>query len=159
MAYTIKILSGSRQASVSDKRTNVFIALMTRFKTSPFKATLACHGEDSIIVKPVRLRTAKPYCGQHFGECLVGGPKKKNLTYLEYADWIKFHRLVNATLNRMRVHADVWSTPADLLLSGKKMWIRKNLSARKKYSWTESHSPYGGQPIRIWNQGTAEEFS
>jgi hypothetical protein len=156
--YTIVINEGGYK-----KRDQVLEYLQARLvKEGTFRATLE-RGIDmksryTIRVKPVRLIKAKPYCGNHPGECQINpfnGPiKKKNATLLEWNDWIKFHGLVNRVLNRFHVKADVWSTPQDVR---GKMWIRKGTKARKRYDWTEEYNQYG-QVVRIWNQGTPDQF-
>ena len=153
MAYTICVKKGGRE-----KRDRVLSELMARVERSMFRATLTAMGEDSIRVKPVRLKVAKPYCGNHPGECQVspftGPTKKPNAKWLEWNDWVQFHKLINAVLNRLRVDADVWSNPADVR---GKMWIRKGRFPRVRWDWTETHTSYG-RPIRTWNQGTEDQF-
>jgi hypothetical protein len=131
--------------------------LEERLAKSSFRATIRRtidkYGKYCLEVKPVRLRKAKPYCGNHPGECPIGGGKKPNATYLEWNDWIKFHKLVNAVLNKHCSNADVWSTPADVR---GKMWIRKDNKPRKNWDWTEDYS--SGRMIRVWNQGTPDQF-
>jgi hypothetical protein len=158
MAYTITLLDGgiAKQYQVL----NYLAARMA--KEGIFRATLTPsvdrHARCIIIVKPVRLIKAKPYCGNHPGECQINpftGPQKKpRATYLEWEDWVKFHNLVNRVLNRFRANADVWSTPMDV--KGK-MWIRKGRKARVNWNWDESFDRYG-RAIRIWNQGTPDQF-
>jgi hypothetical protein len=109
----------------------------------------------TIFVKPVRLVKARPYCGAHFGPCPVSNKPKPRATYLEFSDWIKFHKLVNTVLNKYRVNADVWTTPMEGGVS--KMWIRKGSKARVRYDWTEMYNTYG-RVARIWNQGTDDQF-
>lgn len=75
--------------------------------------------------------------------------------WLEWDDWVKFHALVNATLNRVRCQADVWSTPQDVR---GKMWIRRGKLTRVKWEWTETFNSIG-LPIRHWNQGTIDQFA
>jgi hypothetical protein len=147
--YTIQILRGGHS-----KREQVLTALATRLENSKFRATILSLGEASLGLKPVRLRTKKPYCGNHPGECPLGGPPKKNATYLEWEDWVQFHKLVNAVLNRLRVSADVWSTPLDVR---GKMWIRKGKAPRIRWDWTEELNRYG-RAVRVWNQGTPDQF-
>lgn len=153
MAYTISVKVGG-----SVKRDRVLTALMARVEKSRFRAVLTAVGETDIRVKPVRLREKKPYCGSHPGPCEVnpfrGQEKKKITSYLEWEDWVAFHKMVNAVLNRLRVDADVWSNPADVR---GKMWIRRGLSPRVRWDWTEEHSSYG-RPVRIWNVGTPDQF-
>jgi hypothetical protein len=131
-------------------------------KEGKFRATLTrgmdMHSHYTIRIKPVRLVKAKLYCGNHPGPCeinpFIGPVAKKNATWLEWNDWVKFHGLVNRVLNRFRANADVWSTPTDVR---GKMWIRKGTKARKRFDWTEDESQYG-RVVRIWNQGTPDQF-
>ena len=155
--YTIQILKGGEA-----KRNRVIQYLNERIaKDGRFRATLKADydkGLPSIHIKPIRLMKAKPYCGQHPGECVVNpfmGPQKKpRATYLEWDDWIAFHELVNRALNRLKADANVWSNPQDI--KGK-MWIRKGMKARIHYDWTETRNRYG-LPIREWNPGTDDQF-
>ena len=155
--YTIQILKGGEA-----KRNRVLDYLRQRIaKDGRFTANMECAMDrrlPSIHIKPVRLTKAKPYCGQHPGECVVnpftGPTRKPRATWLEWDDWVAFHHLVNRALNRLRTHADVWSTPPDVR---GKMWIRRGIKARLRYEWTEEPGRYG-LPIREWNQGTFDQF-
>jgi hypothetical protein len=159
MAYTIKF---NRDSNNTIKRDRVLAYLQARLiKDGRFRATLTpisvvgFSGKSfaAIRIKPVRLVTAKPYCGNHPGPCPVSNKPKPRATYLEWEDWIQFHNLINKALNRFRADADVWSTPQDV--KGK-MWIRKGICARLRYDWEESFQM--GRMIRIWNQGTEDQF-
>jgi len=162
--YTIKILRGGLE-----KRDQVIKALTERLERSRFTARLepatiyargSVEGFPAIFVKPVRLRQAKPYCGQHAGECQINPftkepPRKPNAKYLEFADWVEFHGVVNAVLNRLRVHADVWSTPTE---TRGKMWIRKDTRARVRYDSDTEYDVYG-RAVHTWNLGTDDQFA
>ena len=161
MAYTIQFAFDQ-----VEKRDRILAYLNARIaKDGRFKATLTPihnYGRKgtllpAIRVKPVRLAKKKPYCGNHPGECIVnpflGPQKKKNATYLEWDDWVKFHNLVNKALNRFRACADVWSTPRDV--KGK-MWIRKGIKARVRYDYDNYFSL--GREVREWNPGTEDQF-
>jgi hypothetical protein len=159
--YTIKLLRGGL-----DKRDQVIKALTERLEKSRFTATLTPSttrdraGEyPAILVKPVRLRQAKPYCGQHAGECQINpftGPRRKpNAKYLEFEDWVAFHGVVNAVLNRLRVHADVWSDPLE---TRGRMWIRKDTKARVRYDYDTDYDMYG-RAVHTWNLGTDDQFA
>lgn len=110
----------------------------------------------------VRLRTAKPYCGQHPGQCFVGpfGDRPKRRTrWLEWDDWVDFHALVNSVLDQLGLSADAWTNPPERLSKGKRMFVRrKDLGARKKYEWEDDWSKGGFRPIQIWNHGTEDQF-
>lgn len=157
--YTIKFL-GDHRSHTSGK---VFAYLQERMaKEGRFKANLTPSfvwvkgiQYPTIEIKPVRLVKAKSYCGNHPGECPVSDKPKPKATYLEWDDWVKFHNLVNRCLNRFHADADVWSNPADVR---GKMWIRKGKQARVKWDWHEKYSPGRSSPLRIWNQGTPDQF-
>lgn len=167
--YTIQFLPNKKDKHVSDfnrrvtRRDKVIAYILSRMaKEGVFRATLTPAsdqlGNPTILVKPVRLLKAKPYCGNHPGECQInpflGPQKKKSMTLLEWDDWVKFHDLVNRCLNRFKVNANVWSNPADI--QGR-MWIRKGLTARIHYDWYEKPVAYGN-PIRVWNPGSDDQF-
>lgn len=113
----------------------------------------------TLYLQRIRLVKKKPYCGNHPGECVVNpfvGPRKKpNATYLEWDDWVAFHNLVNGLLNQRHVRALIWTLPQDV--KGK-MWIRKGLQARRRWDYEDDYSRNTVVPIRIWNQGTPDQF-
>ena len=156
--YAIKLLPGKEA-----KRDKTLARLIERLQDPriPFEAqleTIELKGCPSIKVSRVRLKRAKPYCGNHPGTCEVDPftgkePKRKKARFLEWDDWVRFHRIVNAALNRFRAHADVWSNPHDVR---GKMWIRKGTKPRRRWDWTEQLMH--GRTVRIWNQGTADQF-
>lgn len=158
MAYTIQFLDAS-----FEKRDQILVYINQRLiKDGRFTANLQPTIEKrlpAIRVKPVRLTKPKPYCGNHPGPCevnpFIAGPQKKmRARFLEWNDWVKFHKIINSALNRFRANANVWSTPAD---TRGKMWIRKNTKPRLRYDYTEAFSSTG-RPNRIWNQGTDDQF-
>jgi hypothetical protein len=110
-----------------------------------------------IEMRGIRLAEAKPYCGNHPGECVVplfGGPRKKpKARWLEWDDWVAFHALVNAFLDQEKVEADVWTKPQD---AKGKFWIRRNNKPRTRFDWTETRNAYG-QPLRVWNLGDKDD--
>lgn len=124
-----------------------------------FSAILTESGRR-IIVKPVRLINAKEYCGQHPGECIETPfgprPKRKRHHLLEWDDWVAFHDVVNDTLDRLRVSADVWANPLEKMDRGSKMWIRRGLSRRVKWDWEDDWST--GRRVQTWNHGTPGQF-
>lgn len=148
--YTIKLIDSTISASS-------LVPLLTKAleKDGRFTAKLTPDGEE-IGVQKVRLTVAKPYCGQHPGECVLGGPKRK-ARFLEWEDWVAFHALVNDVLDAWKVGADVWSTPLDALDKGRKMWIRRGTARRVRYEWEEGPGRFGGR-VRIWNHGTPDQF-
>jgi hypothetical protein len=116
-----------------------------------------------IGLRKVRLTEAKPYCGQHPGECLVnpfaGPTKKKRMTLLEWDDWVEFNGLVNDVLDEHGIDADVWSNPQETKGT---MWIRKGQQRRLRYDYDDdfsgSWSRTTGLPVRVWNEGTHDQF-
>jgi hypothetical protein len=110
----------------------------------------------TLFLRNIRLTKPKPYCGNHPGPCEIPDRPKPNARLLEWDDWVAFHKLVNGLFNQRKVRANIWTLPHDV--SGK-MWIRKGLLARVKWDWTEESSPrFNGRNIRIWNQGTPDQF-
>jgi hypothetical protein len=154
--YTIKFAVGE-----TDKRDKMFLALQERIaKDGRFKANLmygSLVGRNSvnptIFIKPVRLAKKKPYCGNHPNFCENPNRPKPNSTFLEWSDWVAFHRVVNTILNKYRINADVWTNPPEV--KGK-MWIRKGTKARKRYDWTEDYS--SGRRVQTWNAGDESQF-
>lgn len=146
MAYTIKINNGTHE-----KAYNVREALIKKlaqskvFRAQVLPVTFFEKGSREgsraegygFTIKFVRLRKAKPYCGNHPGECFVTPgqkpSKKPTMAFLEWEDWIKFHRFVNALLNVKAKNCDVWSMAPD---AKGIMWIRKGVKPRKIYNWT-----------------------
>lgn len=108
-----------------------------------------------IEITRVRLKKAKPYCGNHPGPCVADGRKKPNTTFLEWGDWVAFHAIVNAILNIPVFEADVWSLPQDV---AGKMWIRKNNQPRLRWDYEDQTPPGAFHPRRIWNVGTPDQF-
>lgn len=104
---------------------------------------------QDIFVTRVRLLKKKPYCGNHPGSCPVGSRKPMS-SFLEWNDWVRFHRIINRVLDETGLNAEVWSFPQDV--SGK-MWIRLNNWGRRKYSWDEQFGRFAGQIRRVWNRG------
>lgn len=107
----------------------------------------------TLYLRRIRLVKAKPYCGQHYGECPADA-RRPNATYLEYEDWVEFHRLVNGLFNQRKVNANIWTLPLEV--KGK-YWVRKGLNARKLYEAELSYDNYGRR-IQQWNLGDATQF-
>lgn len=104
----------------------------------------------------VRLTAPKPYCGQHPGECAVGGPRRKG-TWLEWDDWVDFNDLVNDVLDGLRACAEVYSIPPETMDKGKKFYVRRGRARRTRWEWHERATGYG-VPIRVWNHGSPDQF-
>lgn len=147
MPYTVRIAKGEPARFVK-----VLEALADG--AFAFKATVSGKAGQDVILKPVRLVKAKPYCGQHPGECVVGGPKKK-LKLLEWDDWVAFHGLVNDALDVLKFEADAWTNPPERLERGSKMFVRRNNRRRVRWDWEETErNQY--RAVRVWNPGLDE---
>ncbi len=72
----------------------------------------------------------------------------------KWDDWVEFNNVINDVLDKWEVDADVWSTPQE---TRGKMWIRKGTRRRIRYDWHERSTGWG-QPLRIWNNGTDDQF-
>lgn len=109
----------------------------------------------------ILLRKAKPYCGNHPGQCPVDAPRP-NSRYLEWDDYIRFNNRLNRFLDDFLQEgetAEAWSTPRDLPIPGtgkREFWIRRNNRARQRWDWEESRR--GKQLIRLWNFGSPDQF-
>lgn len=149
--FTVKVKNKSRE-QVIRKLTAVLK------KDGRFTATLESSAKkvDEIHVRRVRLTEAKPYCGQHPGECAVG-PRRRG-KWLEWNDWVEFNGLVNDALDQLKADADVWSTPAETLDKGKKMWVRRGTRRRVEYDWEQRPGLFGNG-VRVWNHGTENQFA
>ena len=150
--YTIKVKEPHKMYLLKGR-------LNQRTEESRFTATFEQVSDDTIHVKPVRLKESKPYCGQHPGECQVGlfGPRKKRSgRWLEWDDWVEFHALVNDACDSLELDADIWTNPIDALDKGKKMWVRRGLQRRVRYEWDARWN--GMREDRIWNHGTQDQF-
>jgi hypothetical protein len=107
-----------------------------------------------VALNRIRLEKAKPYCGQHPGECVLGGPKMKS-RLLEWDDWIRFNNLMNDVVERTELDCDIWSNPRDTRGT---FYIRRRNSRRVRYDWTEQSSGVG-RPLRVWNNGSDDQFA
>ena len=146
--YTIKIRSG-----VTVPR--LIHYLEERTAHSRFTATFISINEDTIHVKPVRLREAKPYCGQHPGECFIG-PRRRG-KWLEWDDWVEFHGLVNDVCDLCNVSADIWTNPPERMDKGRKMWVRRG--TRRRINWDYEQVFNGFRNVATWNHGTEDQFA
>lgn len=80
----------------------------SRFTIDP---AITFEGKATIKLRSVRLRQAKPYCGNHAGPCRVGRPSQhRRLRYLEGADWVEFNDLINNVLDQCEVSAKAWTS-------------------------------------------------
>jgi len=165
MAYTIKVNTLSPLHAHTSKQAVEDALASSRF-TAELDRTLQSVGKGSregsrknglaFRLSRIRLREKKPYCGQHPGECVAGGPKMR-ATYLEWDDWVELNNLINDALDAVGADADVWSKPHDVAGI---FWIRKGAARRVRYEWEEKLvTNYGfTRTIREWNRGTPDQF-
>jgi hypothetical protein len=160
MAYTIRFHEVRSELTIA-----AAVALANRLVSDGrFSAAL----EDGpkrgdIVLRKIRLREAKLYCGQHAGPCDLPRPferPKKKLRILEWFDFIEFNGLVNDVLDELHCAADVWSTPPDLRLDrGRKLWVRRG--EKRRHRWDVEARPIrnGEQWLDyVANHGSEEQF-
>lgn len=109
MAYSIKLLEG--------KLWEVEDTLIERLKTSRFEvkdmtsvSKTRTYKGGILELRIIRLKEAKPYCGNHGGPCLIERTPKRKSRCLEGVDWVEFNDLVNDILDSLGVSADVMSS-------------------------------------------------
>jgi len=114
-----------------------------------------------VDLRKIRLMKAKPYCGNHPGECVAVGRRTKAgakpaSNCLEWEDWVRFHEVVNNVLDRYHVSADVTTAGADVD-QGRLLFCRRGLKRRLRYDWTEtSRSTFNA--ARPVNHGSLDQF-
>lgn len=116
MGFNIKLKEPNRLGTV-------YTELQQEIANSRFKCEMSSNNKV-ISFHKIRLKTSKPYCGNHAGPCLLGGPDKKG-AYLEGADWVAWNDMVNSVLDRMVIEANVSSLICV---------IRKGFNRRIEYS-------------------------
>jgi hypothetical protein len=119
---------------------------------------IAWDGDRTVLVGGkndlgVRLRTPRPYCGNHPAACEEQAPRvpagRRNLTFLEGADWIAFNALVNDVLDQMEVNATV--------RNGGGITIRKDTRRRVRYGHTTVRG--WGRTFHNWEPtGSPEDY-
>jgi hypothetical protein len=117
------------------------------------------YGVQTIVLTNVRLREAKPYCGQHPGECAVGATRKGR--WLEWEDWVAFHNLINDFLDAQGIVADAYTEPRERMDKGRRMYVRRMKEGRRlRYDWDDEYqaTSFGGRRIQVWNHGTPDQF-
>ena len=128
-----------------------------------------------VSVGRIWLTKAKPYCGNHPGECPVGTHKPMS-RMPEWDDMVRFNNGLNAFLDGWLAPgetANVWSKPHDWAIpgTGNLFYIRKNNVARVRYEWNESCTPGSkcweqhrkrgyaeGRGGRHWDFGSPSQF-
>lgn len=64
-----------------------------------------------VRIHTIRLREAKPYCGNHPGPCQrAGGRRHAKARFCEGLDWVSVCNLVNDVLDHLRLSADCKSS-------------------------------------------------
>lgn len=99
-------------------------------RLSRFKATVR-QDRRGVHISCVRLKRAKPYCGQHPGPCLAFGRRHIKATYLEGLDWVGWNNLINDALDRHAIEADVWSYNRESLEH--RYFVRRGRQRRVSY--------------------------
>lgn len=155
MSYLIKMTPAQNPA-------RVFGALLRKVGASRFALNNPELSDGVINLGKVRLKEAKPYCGQHPGECFLGATRRGR--WLEWDDWVEFHALVNDVLDELKIPADVTTRPMETVdcVRGLKglFWIRKGERRRLRYEWREDWTNAGLRgPTRWWNPGTEDQFT
>lgn len=79
-----------------------------------------------ISLHGIRLKRSKGYCGNHPGACALTGDSNPHnrRNFLEGADWVAFHDMVNDLL-------DVAGVSANVHTQGRKFWIRRGWLRRR----------------------------
>lgn len=165
MAYTISIVH------VSNAKTARFVACLKSkinemVSVGDWQEGIRTNrkGEKRYVIemRSIRLRVAKPYCGQHAGPCQVER-KLKNMRYLETHDWIELHKLINDRCDACHVKADIHTSRVDTYrvrgLVNKFLVRTVEWGARKRYDYIN------GQPDNlfgiahyVFNPGTRSQF-
>lgn len=88
--------------------------LSNAIAASRFTANIEVKSARCLEVKMIRLREAKPYCGNHPAECENNFTKPRRGKYLEGTDWVSFNDLLNDVLDSMNVEANVNSAVCNI---------------------------------------------
>lgn len=67
-------------------------------------------GKGRVKLRTIRLKIAKPYCGNHAFLCPFDGRRKRRATFLEGADWVDFNDQLNDLLDSLEIDAIVASS-------------------------------------------------
>lgn len=81
-------------------------AILAKLATSRFTVQ-ETYVQDGIkiVLRDVRLKQSKHYCGNHAGPCLLTWRKHRKANYLEGADWVSFNDMLNDALDAEHVDA------------------------------------------------------
>jgi hypothetical protein len=124
MAYEIEILEGDPWL--------VQLALTQTLGESRFWAHSIRRGQrgkrEVVSLHKIRLKNAKGYCGNHPGACALTGDANPHnrRCFLEGADWVAFHDMVNDLLDAAGVSANVHTM-------GRRFWIRRGWLRRRRF--------------------------
>lgn len=133
--FSIKMAQSASIITVADQ-------IQVHINRSRFKANVTYRLSSRaawINIDTVRLRTSKPYCGNHPDACEIGGSDRK-AAYLEGADWVAFNDLLNDVLDDFKADAQVGNSVVH---------IRDGLRRRVRYT----SETYG----RTWRKRGADE--
>ncbi len=165
MAYTISIVH------VSNAKTARFVAcLKTKINemvsVGDWQEGIRTNrkGEKRYVIemRSIRLRKAKPYCGQHAGPCQIER-KLKMSRCLETNDWIALHKLVNDAHDKCHVKSDIHTTRVDTYrvrgLVNKFLIRTVEWGARKRFDYiNEQPNNLFGIAHFVFNPGTRSQF-
>ena len=132
---------------------NAWLAI-SRFTAFVAAATHSRRGLG-VFITTVRLRRAKPYCGQHPGPCLAQNRRRHPVgKWLEGADWVGFNDGLNDLLDRLRYDADCWSYNREAM--GNTYYIRRGRLRRCNYASDMLHR-FGGV-VAFWEKDRSHDF-
>ncbi len=121
MAFQIKCASpdeAARAAAAIQQRlhqSRFFVNVATNVYTRPRRG-----GKVDLFIMTVRLREAKPYCGNHAGPCQVGAGKHKRARTLEGLDWVAWNDMLNDALDEIEHAGDAGSPRVRIRRDGRR---------------------------------------
>ncbi len=156
MPYTIRIKADAYN-SVAAKFTDLMDEKRKASEFHWYWSQSVRNGYVDIEISRVRLKIAKPYCGQHAGPCQLSNKPKPNSTFLEWEDWVRFNNLMNDICDELKLEATIWSVPRERLDVGKRMFVRRDRRRRVAYDTVPVTGRFGRTDY-IWNHGTSDQF-
>lgn len=100
--------------------------------------TVGGHARIELELLSVRLTKKRPYCGNHAGPCPAGGPKKRDYTFLEALDWIRFNNALNKALDASSFGDKVDIHSKADVEHGSPVHIRRAGVGRRKWQYLEN---------------------
>jgi hypothetical protein len=127
----------------------------TRFEVSRPEYLKADAG---LVIKKVRLKQRKDYCGNHPAECADVAKKHVQRKFLEGADWVEFNDMLNDLLDERKVSAVVYSRPPDGTTDKHPLFVRRGMHRRWFYgSGYRNGIPSSPMENQIWDGLGSEE--